>query len=52
MIAVLVFAEDGKKSVIAFLPNCVLLGLFAEVEVELDEGEESDAPQSRCNTSL
>jgi len=52
VITVLVLAENGEKAVIALLADRILLGLLAEVEVELDEGEQSDAPQSRRDTSL
>jgi len=46
MVTVLILAENRKKAVIALLTNRILLRLLAEVEVELDEGEQSDAPQS------
>jgi hypothetical protein len=37
VITVLVFAEDGQKSVVTLLTNSVFLWFLREVEVELDK---------------
>ena len=37
VVAILVLAENGKQSVVPFLANRVLFGLFREVEVEFDK---------------
>ena len=52
MVTILVLAEYGKKSVVAFLTDGVLFRLFREVEVELDKREKGNAPKCRCDTSL